>query len=102
MLQAGLFVVTAKGGLGRLLIHQLAVNLNFQVGVFRFRAFQLVLRVQHVALRLRVAKFQNDGVGLDHGVDPGPQNDLLHSRGGLRRDPANVFGNQRSQPAYLA
>src|SRR6266487_6881686 len=100
MLQAGLLEITAHGGFVRLLVHQIAVHLHLKVCVVRFRAFELVFRVQRLSLQRWVAQFHNDGIRLDDS--PRTQYPAFHSRVRLRRDPANLLGNQRPQSPYLS
>ena len=100
MLQVCLLEVAAHGGFVGLLGHQLAVDLHLQIGVIGFRGFEQIFGVQQIALRFRIAHFQNDGVGL-HQMS-GANYDFVHARGGLRRNPVNVFRHQGAQAAHLA
>ena len=99
MLQAGLLVIAAHGGFSRLLVHQVAVHLHFEVCEVRFRSLELVFRVQRLSLQRWIAQFHNDGIWLDDS--PGAQHPAVHSRVRLCGDPPDVFGHKRSQAAPL-
>src|SRR2546426_127290 len=62
-------------------------------------AESLAIRVESIALKLRIAQFQNDRGGL-HRVAR-PQNDAVHPCLRLRWDPADIFRDQRPQAADI-
>ena len=99
MLQTGLLVVAAHGGLVGLLVHQITVHLHPKVCVIRFRPFELEFRVDRILLHYRVAQFHDDGTWLDNGGRS--QNPFIHMCIRLRRDPPDVFRHQDPQPAHF-
>src|SRR5579885_506956 len=94
VLNLGLFVVAADGGLDGLLVHEVAIDLDFEVSEVGFRALQLILSVKGILLELRVAEFEDDGVGLDDCA--GAEDDAVHASFGLRSNPMNIFGDERA------
>src|SRR5262249_35602978 len=101
VLNLGLLVVAADRGLRRLLVHQLAVHLNFQVGVIGFRALELKFGVHQFALQRRITHFQDDGRGAQD-LWAGPDDDAVDTRSGLRRDPANIERHERPETTDFA
>ena len=100
MLQLGLLVIAAdRSGLG-FLVHQFASYLDFQVFVVGLGAFELVFGVQRVALQRGIAQFQNDAVGFHDGARA--QDNPVHARIRLCRDPADVFRNECAEATNFA
>ena len=79
---------------------QLALHLHFEAGVISFGALKLIFGVQNVALQFRIAELKNDCVRLHDCART--NHDPLDARLRLRRNPANLLGHQRPQPAHLA
>ncbi len=100
MLQLGLLVIAAHTCFDRLLVHQLAVDLNLQVGKIRFGALELIFRVHQRLRHGRIGHFENHRVWLDQMARA--NHDLIDARCRQRGDPVNIEWHKCAQAADFA
>lgn len=87
-------------GDGSLVIKALGGELNAQITQFGFGRFELPFGIEHALLNIGVGQFHQNRVGLDRGA--GQDKDPFHAAGVERRDPENLFRNQRAIATDLA
>ncbi len=95
-----LLVIGVDAGELRLLRQQLVLQLHAQVLERGFRRLEGQTRVQRFLLDLRVAQFEDDGLGLH--LRAWTQQDSLDAAVSVGRQPAGVLGDERAEAADLA
>lgn len=85
---------------GRPLVEELALEAHPELRVAGVGRPGLRLRVPRLRLKLGVGELEDDGVR--RNLRPGQENQALDPGLGLGRDPADVLGHERPEPAHLA